>query len=123
MSLRLLLMIKARCCNNTTMSKYKDNYDNISWDRSSYKEAASRSVARAPGPYVQGDYAAYECPITGNIIDGKREHAKNLERHGCRVHEKGEFEDVKKYGRKRHEEAIDRAVDRAVQDMAHEIDW
>jgi hypothetical protein len=116
-------MIKAQCCNNATMSAYKDNYDKISWDRSSYKEAGPGAVARASGPYVVGDYAAYECPITGNIIDGKREHAKNLEKHGCRVHEKGEFEDVKKYGRQRHEEAIDRAVDQAAQDMAHEIDW
>ena len=105
------------------MSAYKDNYDKISWDRTGYGQSASKSEKRASGPYVVGDYAAYECPITGDIIDGKREHAKNLLKHGCRIHEKGEFEDVKKYGRQRHEEAIDRAVDRAAQDMAHEIDW
>jgi hypothetical protein len=105
------------------MSAYKDNYDKISWDRTGYVQSASRSANRASGPYVQGDYAAYECPITGDIIDGKREHAANLLKHNCRVHEKGEFEEVKKYGRKRHEEAIDRAVDQAVQQMAHEIDW
>ena len=105
------------------MSAYTDNYDKIKWDTSNHGKFASRSVRRVDGPYVVGDYAPYKCPITGNIIDGKREHAKNLEKHGCRVHEKGEFEDVKKYGRKRHEEAIDRAVDRAAQDMAHEIDW
>jgi|TARA_R100001530_G_C4215585_1_gene128573 hypothetical protein len=105
------------------MSAYKDNYDKITWDRSGYSTATHARKKRVDGPYVQGDYAPYECPITGNIIDGKREHAQNLEKHGCRVHEKGEFEDVKKYGRQRHEEAIDRAIDKAAEAAAHEIDW
>ena len=105
------------------MSKYTDNYDQITWDRSRYSAAKPARQQRANSAYVQGDYKAYECPITGDIIDGRKAHKQNLEKHGCRVHEKGEFEDVKKYGRKRHDEAIDRAVDQAVQQMAHEIDW
>jgi hypothetical protein len=105
------------------MTAYKDNYDGITWDRTNYRQSGTKSSQRVSGPYVQSDYKAYKCPITGDLIDGKREHAQNLEKHGCRVHEKGEFEDVKKYGRKRHDEAIDRAVDKAAQKMAHEIDW
>ena len=78
------------------MSAYKDNYDKITWDRTGYDNSRRKSRQRVSGPYIQGDYEPYECPITGNIIDGKREHAQNLEKHGCRVHEKGEFEEVKK---------------------------
>ena len=105
------------------MSAYKDNYDKITWDRTGYDNSREKSRQRVAGPYVQGDYKPYECPITGNIIDGKREHAQNLEKHGCRVHEKGEFEDVKKYGRQRYEAELDRAIDTAAEAAAREIDW
>ena len=104
------------------MSAYTDNYDSIKWSRAAC-EPPEKTRKRVSGPYVQGDYLPYECPITGDIIDGKREHAQNLEKHGCRVHEKGEFEDVKKHGRKRYEAELDRAIDKAVEAAAHEIDW
>ena len=105
------------------MSAYKDNYDAIEWDRSGYSTAEHVRKKRVDGPYVQGDYAPYECPITGDIIDGKKAHAENLEKHGCRVHEKGEFEDVKRHGRQRYEAELDRAIDRAALDAAREIDY
>ena len=41
-------------------------------------------------PAVRGDYAPYECPITGRTIEGRRAHEENLKRHGCRVLEPGE---------------------------------
>jgi hypothetical protein len=104
------------------MSAYTDNYDSIKWSRAAC-EPPAKTRKRVSGPYIQGDYIPYECPITGDIIDGKREHAQNLEKHGCRVHEKGEFEDVKKHGRKRYEAELDRAIDKAVEAAAHEIDW
>jgi len=105
------------------MSAYKDNYDKITWDRTSYDNPRGKSRQRVAGPYVQGDYKSYECPITGDLIDGKREHAQNLEKHGCRVHEKGEFEDVKQHGRQRYEAELDRAIDKAAEAAAREIDW
>tara|TARA_R110002051_G_scaffold234_6_gene930 strand:- start:508 stop:828 length:321 start_codon:yes stop_codon:yes gene_type:complete len=105
------------------MSAYKDNYDKIKWNLDSRRHMTKKARARVLGPYVQGDYEAYECPITGDLIDGKREHEQNLEKHGCRVHEKGEFEDVKRYGRQLYEAELDRAIDKAVDAAAHEIDW
>ena len=105
------------------MSAYKDNYDKITWDRTGYDNSRKKSRQRVSGPYIQGDYEPYECPITGDLIDGKREHAQNLEKHGCRVHEKGEFEDVKQHGRQRYEAELDRAIDKAVEAAAREIDW
>jgi putative FmdB family regulatory protein len=41
-------------------------------------------------PFVVGDYAAYDCPITGKRIEGRRAHEENLKQHGCRVLEPGE---------------------------------
>ena len=105
------------------MSLYKQNYDKIIWRKTEGSRFALRSSSRVPGAYVQSDYAAYECPVSGDIIHGKREHERNLEKHGCRVHERGELEDVKRNGRRQRDEAIDRAVDSAVEAMAHEIDW
>lgn len=41
-------------------------------------------------PAVRGDYEAYNCPITGKRIEGRKAHEENLRRHGCRVLEPGE---------------------------------
>lgn len=47
-----------------------------------------------PSPAVRGDYEPYNCPITGKLISGKREHEENLKRHHCRVLEPGEARDA-----------------------------
>lgn len=39
---------------------------------------------------VRGDYPPYECPVTGEWIEGRRAHEENLKRTGCRVYEPGE---------------------------------
>lgn len=41
-------------------------------------------------PAVQGDFAGYECPVSGRWIEGRRAHEENLKRTGCRVLEPGE---------------------------------
>jgi putative FmdB family regulatory protein len=41
-------------------------------------------------PAVLGDYAPYECPVTGKMIEGRKQHEDNLRRHGCRLLETGE---------------------------------
>jgi putative FmdB family regulatory protein len=48
-------------------------------------------------PIVRGDIAAYDCPITGKRIEGRRQHEENLKRHGCRVLESGESEAAARY--------------------------
>lgn len=46
-------------------------------------------------PAIRGDYAGYTCPITGNWIEGRRQHEENLARHGCRVLEPGETQQAR----------------------------
>jgi len=58
-------------------------------------QAAAKRVLDAPR--VVADYEAYNCPITGREIRGRREHEENLRRHNCRVYEPGELEEHKKY--------------------------
>ena len=54
-------------------------------------EFAERRIC---APAVRGDYPAYQCPITGRTIEGRRAHEENLRRHGCRVLEPGETRDA-----------------------------
>jgi putative FmdB family regulatory protein len=65
-------------------------------------------------PFVRGDYAAYDCPITGKRIEGRRAHEENLARHGCRLYEPGETQDYLK--RKAQSEASFDAVIEATAD-------
>lgn len=43
-------------------------------------------------PAVRPDYAGYKCPVTGTWIEGRKAHAENLARTGCRILEPGEKE-------------------------------
>ena len=72
-------------------------------------------------PMISSDYKAYECPVTGNMIEGRRAHSENLKVTGCRLHEKGEFEDVKKNGKKYVEARMDLAIDKAVDEVARDL--
>jgi|TARA_R110000803_G_scaffold128619_1_gene196088 hypothetical protein len=109
------------------MSLYKDNYDKIKWDKTIQvkKVAVSNNSKRSHlnMPYIAGDYKPYDCPITGKSIDGRVEHEENLKKHGCRIHEAGEFEDVKKNGQKRINASIDAAIDKSVDAIARQIDF
>jgi len=79
-------------------------------------ELAQRHITQAPMGFVQGNYAPYECPVTGKMIDGRKAHEENLARHGCRILESGEREGVLK--RKAADEA---AFDAAVEKTAEEF--
>lgn len=74
-----------------------------------------------PTPMIARDYEAYECPVTGKLIDGRVAHNENLKRTGCRILEKGEQQEVKKYGKKRLEEKIDAAIDKSIEAVAKEF--
>lgn len=50
---------------------------------------------------IVGDYEAYECPVTGRMIQGRAAHRENLKQTGCRLLEEGESRD---YGKRRREE-------------------
>lgn len=69
---------------------------------------------RICAPAVVTDYAGYSCPISGKWIEGRRAHAENLKRHGCRVLETGETDEVRH--RASSEAALlDKSVDETVE--------
>lgn len=47
-------------------------------------------------PAVRADYPGYQCPVTGDWIEGRRAHEENLKKHNCRVLEPGETEAFKR---------------------------
>ena len=71
-------------------------------------------------PRVVGDYAPYECPVTGKLISGKRAHLENLAKYGCHVLEPGEVEHEERR-RVLADEAVDAQVDEAVERTAGEL--
>lgn len=80
-------------------------------------EVMARQVSM---PMVRGDYEAYDCPITGNRIEGRKAHQENLKRHGCRLLEPGETRDYIKATEKRQQDT-EREVERIVEKTAHEM--
>lgn len=106
-------------------SLYKKNFLNIKWAPITQRKSVIRTPpkrAAFPCPMIARDYEAYECPVTGKMIEGRAAHAENLKRTGCRLLEKGEFEDVKKNGRKEAEARMDAALDKAVDEVAAQLD-
>lgn len=79
---------------------------------------AERRLSR---PMVRGDYEAYDCPITGRRIEGKRQHEENLRRHGCRVLEPGETREAMRNREKVQEQELERTIDKIVDTVAQEI--
>jgi putative FmdB family regulatory protein len=67
-------------------------------------------------PRVQADYPGYSCPITGKWVEGRKAHAENLKRHGCRVYEPGETEAAK-----RASAAADAAFDATIENTVEEF--
>lgn len=55
---------------------------------------AERYFDRAPAGFVKADLPVYRCPITDIPITSRREHEENLARHGCRILETGEKEQM-----------------------------
>jgi hypothetical protein len=65
-------------------------------------------------PMISCDYSEYNCPITGKVISGKKEHKENLQRHGCRLFEKGEREHFIKTSQREKDEKIEKMSEQAV---------
>lgn len=55
-------------------------------------ECGHNATQKLTAPMVHMDYAGYECPVSGQWIEGKRAHEENLKRTGCRIFEPGERE-------------------------------
>ncbi len=66
------------------------------------------------GPILLGDYSAYDCPVTGKIVEGRVAHSENLKRQGCRLLEKGESRDQAKNVEASFNAGMDRILDKAL---------
>lgn len=86
-------------------------------DREESCEACETTMERQlSAPRVIADYAGYNCPITGKWIEGRRAHEENLKRHGCRVLEAGETEQVS-----RNRAAEDAKLDKEIEATAEQF--
>lgn len=82
----------------------------------------SQPMARClAAPAVVGDYAPYECPITGKVIEGRRAHTENLAKHGCRIREEGETREFIER-RRVSDQALERKVEDTVEAEIHNMD-
>lgn len=80
------------------------------------KACGGPAVREVTAAFVTGDYEAYQCPITGKEIRGRRAHEDNLKRHDCRVLEPGEKEQNLR-NRARQEAELDKKVDATVDEF------
>ena len=71
-------------------------------------------------PRILGDYEAYDCPVTGKRIEGRKAHRENLARQGCRILEPGEKEAVAR-NRQRADRELEAAVDATVEQEIHSM--
>ncbi|MBF0157489.1 MAG: hypothetical protein HQL57_09930 [Magnetococcales bacterium] len=83
------------------------------WDKGeqSWVERKLPGLTPVLAPAVRSDYAPYDCPITGQVIEGRRAHRENLARHGCRLLEAGESRDCGKRVEASYNEALSRILD------------
>ncbi len=100
------------------MGDYKANYQQIVWNHT--VPVSKRATRASNGPAIVGDYEAYECPITGKMIEGRAAHAENLKRHDCRILEPGEKEDNARRGREA-VEAENRKRDAVIDAIAENV--
>ena len=105
---------------------FKNNYTGIDWNQRidfqpKVKQYMGDKRSDLPTPMIARDYGAYECPVTGKMVEGRAAHNENLKRTGCRILEKGEQQEVKKYGKKRLEGKIDDAIDKSIEAVAKDF--
>jgi putative FmdB family regulatory protein len=65
-------------------------------------------------PRFSVDNVGYDCPVTGEWIGSKRQHEENLKKHGCRVYEAGETDELKQTKAKE-EAAFDKGIEDTVE--------
>jgi putative FmdB family regulatory protein len=88
----------------------------IDYDLPQTCTCGSPAVKQLAAPAVRGDYAGYNCPVTGQWIEGRRAHEENLRRHGCRVLEPGETQSAKA-SHAQGEAAFDRQIEETAEQL------
>jgi len=87
-------------------------------------DAVSKSMVEVPwdsrqhalAPAIWDDLPAYESPIDGRVVDGRRQRRNDLARSNCRPYE-GREQEQKEADRRRME--LDRQSDQLAEKMAH----
>jgi len=74
---------------------------------------ANAMLRQICAPAVHGDLEGYDCPITGARIEGRRAHEENLRKHGCRVLEPGESDEVRRR-QQDEEQKLDSQLDESI---------
>lgn len=86
------------------------------WIKGELTEVPWSSRPSPAAPYVWPDLPAYESPIDGRVIDGRRQRRDDLARHGCRPYE-GREQEVKEANKIKAEH--ERQLDQLAEKMAH----
>lgn len=81
-------------------------------------ECGSGMVRKLTAPFIQPDFAPYNCPITGKVIEGRKAHEANLRAHGCRVLEAGETEAAKRASKASDEAFFEKIAESAAATVA-----
>ena len=113
---------------NKNLKEYKTNYANIDWSAKIDKpkkviEYIPTARSHLSAPRILSDYEAYECPVSGKSIEGRRAHEENLKATGCRVLERGEKEDNARNAQiaaQAEDKIRDKAIDGIVDSVANE---
>ena len=88
----------------------------VDYDLPQTCDCGTQAVKQLSAPAVRGDYAGYNCPVTGQWIEGRRAHEENLRRHGCRVLEPGETESARA-AHARSEAEFDRQIEQTAEQL------
>lgn len=73
-------------------------------------------------PMIAPDYPGYESPATGKWVEGRRAHAEDLARSGCRIKEPGETAAyMKKVASGELQREREAARAKAVEDAVHDV--
>lgn len=91
------------------------------YQRPQYCKCGLQAEKQLAAPAVRGDYPPYTCPITGQVIEGRRAHQENLARHGCRVLESGEVEQARRV-RAEAELHLEESVAETAAQIVHSMD-
>lgn len=102
-----------KCMNNHTFEKFLKMADA---DEEQFCACGRPGHKQVTAARVVADYAGYECPITGDWIEGRAAHRENLAKHGCRVFEPGEQASAASYVAKQELE-MDKAVEATVDEF------
>ena len=87
-------------------------FDEVQYCPTCHAEASRVIVA----PTILGDYPGYQCPVSGNWIEGRKAHNENLARTGCRVLEPGETAQASRRAASI-DQALEAKLDQTVKDL------